>query len=94
MLRESDGTAVAVDSAEIREAQKTMGSFGISSSPEGAAVWAGLLRLCDEKWIRPEDRVVLFNTSHAMKYWPWKMQGNPPVVRNYADFRSAAGDSG
>jgi threonine synthase len=68
ILRETQGTAVAVDSQEIRDAQRALGSRGISASPEGAATWAGLHRLQEEGWLEPQDRVVLFNTSHALTY--------------------------
>ncbi|WP_168123144.1 threonine synthase [Paenibacillus sp. HB172176] len=68
ILREMKGTAVAVTQDEIKDAQRAMGARGISASPEGAATWAGFVSLCEEGWIQPKDRVVLFNTSHAMKY--------------------------
>ncbi|WP_274362790.1 threonine synthase [Paenibacillus thermotolerans] len=85
ILRESGGTAVAVTPEEIRQAQTAFGNQGISSSPEGAATWAGLNRLLDRGWIRKSDEVVLFNTSHALKYWPWS-RNNLPVVKTYADW--------
>lgn len=85
ILRESGGTAVAVSAEQIRIAQSSMGRQGISSSPEGAATWAGLLRLLEQGWLRPTDEVVLFNTSHALKYAPWKPDGLP-VVKTYLDW--------
>lgn len=85
ILRESDGTAIAVSKEEIQNAQLSLGTQGISSSPEGAATWAGLHRLIDHGWIQPTDEVVLFNTSHAMKYLPWR-QNNLPVVKTYQDW--------
>jgi threonine synthase len=92
ILKESNGTAIAVTSGEIRAAVKTMGGSGISSSPEGAATWAGLLKLRDSGWIRPSDRVVLFNTSHAMKYSPYTYAKPLPTIRSYEDFkRSSSG---
>jgi threonine synthase len=90
ILRESSGTALTVTAEEIRDAQLAMGRQGISSSPEGAATWAGLMRLLDRGWIGAEEEVVLFNTSHAMKYLPWQAQGLP-VVRNYRDWVALAG---
>jgi threonine synthase len=85
ILRESGGTAVAVSHEEIQQAQNTFGKYGISSSPEGAATWAGLHRLIDQGWIRQDDEVVLFNTSHALKYLPWN-QNELPVVKTYRDW--------
>jgi threonine synthase len=87
ILRESGGTALAVTPNEIRQAQATLGKQGISSSPEGSAAWAGLVRLIDQGWIRTNDEVVLFNTSHAMKYWSWSSNtANLPVVKTYSDW--------
>lgn len=85
ILKESGGTAVAVTVNEIKQAQQTLGKQGISPSPEGAATWAGLLRLIEQGWIRRNDEVVLFNTSHAMKYLPWK-QVNLPIVKTYQEW--------
>ncbi|RXT07938.1 threonine synthase [Ammoniphilus sp. CFH 90114] len=85
ILRQSGGTAVAVSPEEIQNAQRSFGTQGISSSPEGAATWAGLTRLLDQGWIRPTDEVVLFNTSHAMKYLEWD-QAHLPIVKNYQDW--------
>lgn len=85
ILRESGGTALAVSKEEIMRGQAAYGKQGISASPEGAATWAGLLRLLDQGWIRPNDEVVLFNTSHAMKYRPWK-SSKLPIVGSYQDW--------
>jgi threonine synthase len=90
ILQESGGTALAVSAEEIRDAQLAMGQQGLSSSPEGAATWAGLLRLLERGWIGADEEVVLFNTSHAMKYLPWAAKG-VPVVRNYRDWVALAG---
>ncbi|NHN30486.1 threonine synthase [Paenibacillus agricola] len=88
ILRETKGTAIAVTREEIHAATAAMGLCGISSSPEGAATWAGLQRLIDSGWILGQDKVVLFNTSHAMKYtlYPTKLQ--LPLIKSYQDFKS------
>ncbi|MCI3920966.1 threonine synthase [Paenibacillus sp. TRM 82003] len=85
ILRESGGAAVSVSQEEIREAQAALGRHGLSSSPEGAATWAGLLRLLERGWIRPTEEAVLFHTSHALKYLPWSRSGLP-VVNTYEDW--------
>lgn len=85
IIRESGGTALAVSQEEIRHAQVSFGRQGISASPEGAATWAGLIRLLDEGWIRPTDEIVLFNTCHAIKYLPWN-QNHLPVIKTYNDW--------
>lgn len=87
IVRESDGTAVAVSREEIESAQALFGSLGLSSSPEGAATLAGLLRLRENAWIRPGDEVVLFNTAGAMPYRPWTSPVSATVVTSYADYR-------
>lgn len=68
-LRESGGTAVAVSDTAILEAQKKIGKMeGIFPAPEGAATLAAVSSLVKDGWIRPEERVVLFNTGSGLKY--------------------------
>lgn len=68
-LRESQGTAVAVSDAAILEAQRKLGGReGIFPAPEGAATLAALEKLVQQKWIHPDERVVLFNTGLGLKY--------------------------
>ena len=68
-LRDSGGTAVAVSDAEILEAQQQMATEeGLLAAPEGAATLAGLARLVGQGWVRPDERVVLFNTGSGLKY--------------------------
>ncbi|NOU94307.1 threonine synthase [Paenibacillus sp. LMG 31456] len=86
IIRQSSGTALAVSQEEIRQAQLILGKQGISSSPEGAATWAGLIRLLDQGWISRQDEVVLFNTSHAMKYVHGSSQSKLPIVKSYQDW--------
>ena len=87
ILRQSGGTAVAVTAEEIRRGAEALGRYGISASPEGAATWAGLLRLIEQGTIGPREEVVLFNTAHALKYLPWKEE-NTVTVRDYREWRS------
>lgn len=88
IVRETEGTAVAVERREIEGAQRVLGAVGISASPEGGAAWAGLLRLHEEGWIRPDDRAVVFNTSHALKYESGFDAGDAPVLENPAALQS------
>ena len=68
-LRESWGTAVAVSDTEILDAQHQMAvEEGLFAAPEGAATLAGLARLVAQGWVRPDERVVLFNTGSGLKY--------------------------
>ncbi len=68
-LRASHGTAVAVSDAEILEAQRYLGRMeGIFPAPEGAATLAALRKLILQKWVSPQERIVLFNTGLGLKY--------------------------
>ena len=68
-LRESHGMAVAVSDASILEAQHKLGRMeGIFPAPEGAATLAALEILIEQKWVQPEERIVLFNTGSGLKY--------------------------
>jgi threonine synthase len=68
-LRESQGTALAVSDAEIDQAQKKWAVLeGVFPAPEGAATLAALEILIGNKWIQPEESVVLFNTGTGLKY--------------------------
>jgi threonine synthase len=68
-LRESKGTAVAVSDASILEAQHKLGRMeGIFPAPEGAATLAALEIMIQQKWVHPEERIVLFNTGSGLKY--------------------------
>jgi len=85
ILKRSGGTAIAVTKEEISQAQRSFGRMGVSASPEGGATLAALYAMIESGWIRKSDRVVLFNTCHAMKYWPWEHRGLP-VIKSYQDW--------
>lgn len=68
-LRESDGTAVTVSDEALVEAQMRMSRLeGIFACPEGGATLTALEKLLAQGWIRPEQRIVLFNTGTGLKY--------------------------
>ena len=68
-LRESGGAAVAVSEGQIAASETELaGAEGIFACPEGAATLAGLELLVEAGDIEPDDRVVLFNTGHGLKY--------------------------
>jgi threonine synthase len=69
VLYESHGTAEAVSDEEILLAQDDLArNEGILASPEGAATLAALRHLINRRWIRPSERVVLYNTGNGLKY--------------------------
>jgi threonine synthase len=68
-LTESRGNAISVSDKAILEAQKALASKeGIFAAPEGAATLAALYRLLEERWLDPEEQIVLFNTGTGLKY--------------------------
>jgi threonine synthase len=60
---------LSVDEARIREWMRLVASSeGIAICPETAACIGALEQLTESKWIRPDERVVVFNTGAAQKY--------------------------
>jgi threonine synthase len=68
-LRESQGTAVAVTDEELIRATREIGaSEGLFVAPEGAACLPALKKLISRGEVKPDERVVLFNTGAGVKY--------------------------
>lgn len=68
-IRESKGTAVAVSDEALMDYQKKLAALeGIFAAPEGAATLAAVHTLVEQKWIHPDERVVIFNTGSGLKY--------------------------
>ena len=68
-LRESDGRAVAVEEDKIRNwMQLAASTEGVSVGPEAAVCVGAAEKLSEEEWIRPGERVVLYNCGAAQKY--------------------------
>ena len=68
-LRETSGTAIAVQESEIGPAAAELSRrSGIDACPEGGAAWAALRRLRHEGLVKRGDTVVLFNTGTGLKY--------------------------
>jgi len=69
ILKKSGGTAIAVSDQQIFEA---VGEWardeGVLAAPEGAASLAGYKILLEQKFLKPSDKVVLFNTGSGLKY--------------------------
>jgi len=69
MLKQTNGTALTVSDAEMLEAGKQLASLeGVFAAPEGAATVIGARKLAASGWIKPEEKVVLFNTGTGYKY--------------------------
>jgi threonine synthase len=68
-LRDSGGGAVAVSDEALQGAAAELQSAeGIDASPEGGAALAGALELKRRGVLRPDERVVLFNTGAGWLY--------------------------
>jgi threonine synthase len=68
-VRESGGTAIAVsDEALIDAGIRLAGDEGIFAAPEGAACVPAAERLIREGFLKPDDRIVIYNTGSGLKY--------------------------
>jgi len=68
-LRDTGGTAIAVDDEEILADLHDFGvREGLLLCPEGAACLSAARRLRAGGWIRPDERVVVLNTGAGLKY--------------------------
>ncbi|HEY8185905.1 MAG TPA: threonine synthase [Pyrinomonadaceae bacterium] len=68
-IRESGGTALSVSDAELIAATGEIGAAeGIFCAPEGAACLPALRKLMAAGEVKPDERVVLFNTGAGVKY--------------------------
>lgn len=86
-IRESGGTAVAVDDDAIVDAQLTLARHaGIFAAPEGAAAFAALSTLRRDGFLAGDERVVAFNTGAGLKYAA-PTGGGPSVFWGGATFR-------
>lgn len=68
-VRESGGTALAVDDVDMVQGMRELGRMeGISAAPEGGAALHAARVLVKDGRIKPSDTVVIFNTGGALKY--------------------------
>jgi threonine synthase len=68
-LRETGGTALAVEDQEMVDAMYEIATAeGIIACPEGAATLVGLKRLLNEGFLGADETIVLLNTGSGYKY--------------------------
>jgi threonine synthase len=68
-LRESGGTAIAVEDSDIIAEQAICAaSDGFLMCPEGAATLAAVRRLRADDWLAEHEQVLVLNTGSALKY--------------------------
>jgi threonine synthase len=69
ILKQSGGAAVSISDEEIFRGVKEWASKeGLFASPEGAACLPAYQRLLREGFLKPTDKVVIFNTGSGLKY--------------------------
>jgi len=68
-VRSSGGTAIAVSDTELIDAGIQLASDeGIFVAPEGAACVSALEKLLDSGFLKPSERIVIYNTGAGLKY--------------------------
>ncbi|MHA1441154.1 MAG: threonine synthase [Candidatus Heimdallarchaeota archaeon] len=66
-LRDSEGTAIAVDDEEIKEAMYSFAKLeGIMVAPEAAATVAAAIKLQEDNFLNKDDKVILFVTGSGL----------------------------
>jgi threonine synthase len=69
ILQKSGGAAVAVTDEQIFEGVREWASKeGVFAAPEGAACLPAYQMLLKQGFLKPSDRVVIFNTGSGLKY--------------------------
>jgi threonine synthase len=80
-IRESGGTAIAVSDQELLDAGRLLAATeGLFVAPEGSACIAALEKLLQNKFLRSEDEIVLYNTGTGLKYletWSTRFAPDP-----------------
>jgi threonine synthase len=90
-IRASGGWAVAGREAAIAPGMVRAGSTeGISICPETAVCFDVLEKLVAERWVRPDEEVVVFNTGAAQKYIE-ALPPNLPHIDKDAELRAQIG---
>jgi threonine synthase len=68
-VRKSGGTAVAVSDRDMLDAGIDLATEeGVFAAPEGGACVAALKKLLASGFLKPEERVVIYNTGAGLKY--------------------------
>jgi len=68
-IRESQGTAVSISDEEMIDSALLLAAReGIFAAPEGGACVAAARHLLQSGFLKPQDRIVLFNTGSGLKY--------------------------
>ena len=78
-VRESDGTALAVDDQDTLDSGHLLArTEGLFVAPEGAACIAATRRLLRSGFLKPDDEVLIYNTGTGLKYLEaWETRFEP-----------------
>ncbi|TDV48798.1 threonine synthase [Actinophytocola oryzae] len=80
-IRDTGGTAVAVDDADILAHQAACAAAeGMLMCPEGAATLAAVAQLKDKGWLDGSEEVVVLNTGSDLKYPHTAAYDEPPLL--------------
>ena len=86
VLRESNGTAVKISDDDLLDGVRECSRHqGIYFCPEAGAVWKAAQKLADEGWLKPSERIVLFNTGTGLKYNHLFPTSDLPVLDHTAE---------
>ena len=81
VLRESHGTALTISDADLLDGVREFATQqGIYACPEGGAVWKAAQHLLKTGWLKPDEKIVLFNTGSGLKYNHLFPVGGLPVL--------------
>lgn len=67
VLQETGGTCEQVSELEIAQAKAEIGAEGIGCEPASAVTLAGLKKLARQRFVNPDETVVLVLTGHLLK---------------------------
>jgi len=68
-VRASDGCAIAVEDGELlADGVRLASDEGMFAAPEGAACVTALGKLLDNGFLKPEEKIVIYNTGSGLKY--------------------------
>jgi threonine synthase len=85
-LRYSGGTAIAVTDQELLDASLQLAAAtGIFPAPEGGACVAALKKLLSNGFLKPDHRIVLYNTGTGLKYLEAFSTRFPRISRSEQD---------
>ena len=85
-IRESSGCALAVSDSDMLDAGIELSSDeGIFPAPEGGACVAALKKLLSTGFLKPEERIVIYNTGTGLKYLEAYSTRFPRIAGGEAD---------